>query len=151
LISLNISAVICIYNLFLNHISVFFTSAKISSFDVINSSQQMTWLRTVYEPFSGYAARTLLVRHMWTRDPTCNIHRTIPAVCSLWHTITEYQTCPTHSYWFCISTLWQQQNSLCRILSLVSTYFIIIYLVRAFSVVMFSSYISGEFKGDSCL
>jgi len=112
-----------------NHNSVFVTFAKITLFDVINSSQQMTWLRTVYEPFSGYAART--VRHRWTRDLTCNVQ--IPAVCSLWHRTTEHQTWPTHRYWFCLSPLWQQQDSRCRILSLVSTYFITICLVCAFS------------------
>ena len=95
----------------------------------------------------GYGARTL--HHRWTCDPTCNIQ--IPAVCSLWHTITEHQTWPTHRYWFCLSPLWQQQESPCRILSLVSIYFIIIYLLCAFSVVVFGSYISGDFRGDSCL
>ena len=146
LISLNISVVIYIYNLSLNHISVLFTTAKNSLFHVINSSQQKTRLRRGCETFRGYVARTL--RQMWTRDPTCNIQ--IPAVCSLWHRITEHQTWLTHRYWFWLSPLWQQQDSPCRILSLVSTYFIIVYLLRAFSTVVFGSYISGEFKGYSC-
>jgi hypothetical protein len=107
----------------------------------------MMWLCRGCEPFRGYAAHTL--HHMWTRDPTCNIQ--IPAVCSLWHRITEHQTWPTHRYWFCLSPFWQQQDSPCRILSLVSTYFIIIYLVCGFSVVVFGSYISGDFNGDSWL
>jgi hypothetical protein len=85
----------------------------------------MKWWRRGCELFRGNAARTL--RDRWTRDPTRNIQ--IPAVCSLWHRITQHQTWPTHLYWFCLSSLWQQQDSPCRILSLVSTYFIIIYLV----------------------
>ena len=107
--------------LFQSIIFQYFSHLKNFLFDVINSSQKMTWWRRGCELFWGYAARTL--QHMWTRDPTCNIQ--IPAVCSLWHRITQHQTWPTHRYWFCLSSLWQQQDCLCRILSLVSTYFII--------------------------
>ena len=107
----------------------------------------MTWLRRRCEPFRGYVARIL--RHRWTRDPTCNVQ--IPAVCSLLHRITQHQTWPTHRYWFCLSPLWQRQDSPCIFLSLVSIYFIIIYLVCTFSFAVFGSYISGDFKGVSCL
>jgi len=107
----------------------------------------MTWLRRGYELFRCYASRTL--RHMWTRDLTCNVQT--PAVCSLWHRHSEHQTWPTHRFRFCLSSLWQQQDSPYRILSLVSTYFIIMYLVFMFSVVVFVSYITGDFKGESWL
>jgi len=107
----------------------------------------MTWLRRGFKAFRRYAARTL--RHRWTRDHTCNVQ--IPTVCSLWHRHSEHQTWTTHRYWFCLSPFWQQQDSPYRILSLVSIYFIIMYLVCTFSVAVFGSYISGKFKRESWL
>ena len=107
----------------------------------------MTWLRRGFKAFRRYAARTL--RHRWTRDHTCNVQ--IPTVCSLWHRHSEHQTWTTHRYWFCLSPLWQQQDSPYRILSLVSIYFIIMYLVCTFSVAVFGPYVSGDFKRESWL
>ena len=74
----------------------------------------------------------------------------IPAVCSLWHRITEHLTWHTRRYYFWLAHLWRQQEFRSRVLCLVSTYFINIYLVYTFSVIVFGSYISGDIKGDSC-
>ena len=74
----------------------------------------------------------------------------IPAVCSLWHRITKHLTWHTHRYYFWLAHLWRQQDFRSRVLRLVSTYFIITYLVYRSTAIVFGSYISGDFKGDSC-
>jgi len=66
-----------------NTIQYFHICKNVSN--AINNSQKFTSLYRGYEPFRGHASRTL--RHMWTRDHTCNIQ--IPTVCSLWHRHSE--------------------------------------------------------------
>jgi hypothetical protein len=136
LISQEISAVNYIYTFFPQSHFCYYHIRKRSWFSVYDSSREMTVLTRRCEPFTIYAAYTL--RNRWTRDHICNLQ--IPAVCSLSHRHTdtpEHQTWATHRYWFWLSPFWQHQSYPCRILSLVSTYFIIIYLVCAFSVVVF--------------